>query len=436
MDTPAAPTTQPSARTVYLLFTTLDYTKKTVGVDEMIAFTNNTGVTLNNIVLAVESNYWQDCFALESFNVDGAAASYHLNGHRFEIELPTPLDPGKATTISIKYNLNLPWKDISNIFGYNNSQINLTNWYPFVVPFQNGDWVLHDLMPFGEELVYDASDFEVDLKTVNPDAGVTIAASAPAESNGDWTRYKLFNARTIVLSASPYFQVTSQTVNGVTINSYYFSGHEKAGAAMLQNASDALNVYGSVYTPYAQPSLSVVETNYLDGMEYDGLVFLAQNFYNNYDGTPKNDLTMIGVHEIAHQWWFASVGNDQALEPWLDETLATYSEHIFYEKTYPNDVNWWWHYRVNYYNPSGYVDTTIYNGGSFRPYTNAVYLNGANFIDELRIRIGEDDFFAFLKDYAAQMAGRISSKADFMRILSQHTSVDYSDIIASYFQNP
>jgi aminopeptidase N len=31
------------------------------------------------------------------------------------------------------------------------------------------------------------------------------------------------------------------------------------------------------------------------------------------------------THEIAHQWWYGLVGNDQYRDPWLDESFASYS---------------------------------------------------------------------------------------------------------------
>jgi aminopeptidase N len=31
-------------------------------------------------------------------------------------------------------------------------------------------------------------------------------------------------------------------------------------------------------------------------------------------------------HETAHQWFYSLVGNDQARDPWLDETLATWAQ--------------------------------------------------------------------------------------------------------------
>jgi len=81
------------------------------------------------------------------------------------------------------------------------------------------------------------------------------------------------------------------------------------------------------------------------------------------------------------------------------------------------------------------VDIPIYEGQGFRPYTNAVYFQGAHFLEDLRARIGDDAFFAFLQDYLAQGRGKIVTADDFFRILSQHTSADYSDLVRQYFQN-
>ena len=70
------------------------------------------------------------------------------------------------------------------------------------------------------------------------------------------------------------------------------------------------------------------KAKWTDGQEYDGLVFLATKFFDEYGGSTRSNMVSIGVHEIAHQWWFGLVGNDQALEPWLDEAMSVYSEKI------------------------------------------------------------------------------------------------------------
>ena len=169
-------------------------------------------------------------------------------------------------------------------------------------------------------------------------------------------------------------------------------------------------------------------------MEYDGLYFLSKGFYNLYDGTPQGYLTMIAVHETAHQWWYTKVANDQALEPWLDEALCTYSEYIFYETQYPEFADWWWEYRVNYYQPSGKIDLPIYDYPGFIPYRDATYLQGAKFLHQLRSQMGNDQFFTFLKTYAAMYDGKISSTVLFWKLVERITREDQTALMDEYFQ--
>ncbi len=420
-----------STRTQYVFYALFDYSGRQLAVDETIHYTNQTGANLSDIVLSVEANFHASSFSLETLFLDGISATYDLNGHRLTVYLPQPLPPGGQVTLSMRYRIAIPPKRYEYPHGYLGYQVNLTDWYPFIVPYEGG-WVLHDPWDFGEYLVYDSADFEVNLKVAEAD--VTIAAPAPAEPNGEWTRYRLYGARTFVFSASDRFEVAESAVGPIVIRSYYFSWHEAAGEGMLRAAVQAVALYEPKFAPYPYQSLSVVETDIPDGQEYDGLAFLGSKFYADYNGTAKSNMVSIGVHEIAHNWWFGLVGNDQALEPWLDEAMAIYSERIFYEYNFPNYGDWWWNFRVNYFNPSGWVDTTIYNGGTFRAYTNAVYLTGGYFLEDLRARMGDRDFFKFLKDYASRYSYQRASGYDFFNVVRQNTSVDLSDIIQTYFQ--
>ena len=423
---PAAP-----SRTNYILYATLDFSAHTLDVEETIRYYNNTGSALSDIVLSVQPNsYGGTTFILNSLAQDNVTLStFALDGQRLTLSLPQALQPNSATTLTLNFKLNIPAKSSTGIFGYDFNQINLTDWYPFVVPYSNG-WILHDPMPFGEHLVYDASDIELNIKT---DADVILAASAPSDQNGEWTRYRLYGARTFILSASTEFLVTESAVGSVVIRSYYFDGYQAAGESILYSAVQAVSIYSTKFAPYPYETLAIVQTDIHDGQEYDGLVFLASDFYGQYGGGAKNNLTTIGVHEIAHQWWYGLVGNDQALAPWLDEMMAAYSERIFFEYNYPNYGDWWWQYRVDYFGPGGYVDTPIYNWGSQRAYVNAVYLNGAHFMEDLRVRMGDDDFFRFLKDYASQYSRGHTTGYDFFNVVRANTSADISDLMSEYF---
>jgi hypothetical protein len=430
---PPPPTSVPaSSRTQYTLYVTLDYAGHGGAVNESIGYTNNTGQSLSTVVLAVEPNLWTNCFSLDQLQQDGTAvADYTLNGQRLTISLAQPLAPAATTSFSLGYRLSLPWKPLDGTFGYRSNQLNLTDWYPFIVPYVSG-WLLHDPWTFGEHLVYDAADFDVSVKANKAD--VVLAASAPGEVSGGVTHYHLDAARTFILSASDSYKVDDSAVGTVKIEAYYFAGHEDANKAVVWMATQSLGLYEAKFGPYPYQSLSIVETDVADGQEYDGLVFLASRFYSDYNGKAKSNLFTIGTHEIAHQWWFGLVGDDQATEPWLDEAMAVYSERIFYEYNYPGYGDWWWNFRVNYFGPSGYVDSSVYSFSTFRAYVNAVYLNGAKFLEDLRMRIGDEAFFAFLKDYASTYAHGHVTTYDFFAMVRQHTDRDFSDIEQAYFQ--
>jgi aminopeptidase N len=129
------------------------------------------------------------------------------------------------------------------------------------------------------------------------------------------------------------------------------------------------------------------------------------------------------------------VGNDQAMEPWLDEAMSVYSERIFYEFTNSgNNLEWWWDFRVEFFDPGGYVDSTLYEGGAFRPYTNAVYLNGAYFMEAFRTRLGDQAFYQFVEDYAARFSRSRATGQDFFAVARQHTDKDLGDLIGRYFK--
>jgi len=452
-ETPAVPTETPPPtntplptleRAKYTLNTTIDYDAHTVTVDQTILYPNLTGNQLNALVLAVTPNLWDGSFSLTGISIDGQpVTTYTLNGQRLDISLASLLPAGGTTEIKLQYTLTLPFAEQEDpsvsrprIYGYTSRQINLVNWYPFVVPYINGEWTLHDPWFYGEHLVYDSADYEVNLTFTPSGQTPIVAASGVPEAQPDGsTRYTITAARTFALAASRDFQTASTQVGDVTLTSYYFPFSEAGGQAALQASAQALQVYGARYGAYTHKSLAIVMGDFNDGMEYSAFFFLSKGFYNLYDGTPANYLTFVAVHETAHQWWFEQVASDQAIQPWLDESLATYSERLYYENTYPDLVPWWWSYRIDFFEPEGFVDIPIYETQGENFYWKNVYFQGAYFLEKVRQRIGDEAFFAFVQDYLNQGRGKIVTANDFFNILRSHSGTDVSDLINQYFRS-
>jgi aminopeptidase N len=352
------------------------------------------------------------------------------------IPLPENLLPGEAASIALSFQLNLPNQNAP--FGYTDRQTNLGDWYPYVPPYVPGEgWLVREDAFLGEHLAYDMAEFLVEIQLANPASAnggelVLAASSAPAR-DGEVYRFHHKPARNFAWTVSDLYQVLETQIGDVQVKGYSFPFHTQADGPALDETANSLAVFSEIFGPYPHQSLSVVEADFLDGMEYDGLVFLSHAFYDFYTGDPRSNLTIIAAHEVAHQWFYGLVGNDQALEPWLDEALSTYSEVYFYEQAYPELVDWWWENRINFHNPQGWVDSTIYEASGFYPYRDAVYLRGAMFLGELREEMGEEAFLAFLRDYLENYRASQVSGDDFFDLLSTHTSEDLSGLIAIYF---
>jgi aminopeptidase N len=437
-DTPSpvpAASPQPNLKPKYDLRLTLDYAVRTASVEEVITYTNQTGETLNELVLAVEYRLRAGAFELKKLSLNETPwQQFEFKGQRMTIRLDAPLLTGESLRVGLVYSLNIPRKTQDGISGYDVRQINLIDWYPFIVPYKNG-WILHEPRAFGEHLVYEASNFDVRVRFTGSNPPI-VAASAPDEADGEWTHYHLEGARVFFLSASKRFLTRTAEAGGVKVTSYIFEGHESAGERAALTAAQALNLFSQKFGPYPYPSLSIVEIESFDGLEGGSLFFLPLRYYEEYDGTWQNKLTTVAVHETAHAWWFGSVGNDQALEPWLDEALAMYSERIYFEQESFDAMNWWWNFRVRIYEPDGFVDNSIYEYGNYRMYTNATYRMGAYFLDDLRARVGTETFLAFLYDYAQKYSSKIATRQDFFALLNQHSGADYADLLREYFKAP
>jgi hypothetical protein len=421
-------------RTQYVLSARLDYEQHHLAVTQTITYVNQTQTPLPDLLLVVEPNRGPGVFRLNHLSwADGQPIrDFTLEGARLEVPLLVPLAPGGQASLSVSFELDLPAE--VGLLGYTARQINLGDWYPFLPPYRDGQgWLIHEPWVVGEHLVYGVADYQVEIRLEGPPTGLTIAASGLVDVNGSRHWYRLEGARGFAWSVSPEYIVLSETNDSVTVTSYAFPEHRTAGQAALSTTVEALALYGELFGLYPHAELAVVEAEFPDGMEYDGLYFLGSEYYAAYTADPRGYLTAIAAHETAHQWWYGLVGSDQALEPWLDEALCTYSERLFYERFYPELVDWWRGFRVTRFEPAGWVDSTIYDHVGFRLYVNAVYLRGALFMEELRNLMGDEPFFSSLWDYAGRWSRGQATAEDFFAALAEHSAADVGVLTEKYF---
>lgn len=414
----------------YQIGAVLDWDAHMVEVVAYVMFRNETDTALAEIVFNIETNREEDIFTLNALTMPSGKYldDYTLNADRLVVTLPSPLPPDCEITLVMNYSLQIP--PIVNgyreghlgYWGYSARQVNLGLWVPLVAAFDE-TWTIPEPHWLGEHFLLRAADFAVELKVENAPEGVQVAGPGQMSQPADhiW-RFELTNAREVALSLSDQFATLhTSTDSGVDIDLFYFPDPDAetldTPRYALNTSVDAVMLFEDLFGTYPYGRLVVVEGDFPDGMEFSGLVFVSKDWFVTWRGDPNDWLTIITVHEIAHQWWYALVANDQAHYPYLDEALAIYSEVLFFEHYYPEHLDWWWDFRVLDYEPTGYVDTPIYEFYSVRGYINAVYLRGARMMQLLRDDIGDEQFFAWLQAYALHNAGEIAGPLDFWGVL-------------------
>ena len=432
--TPGSPTEL--ERTLYSIEAVFDFEAHTLSANQSIRYVSQSPDDMNQLILrSFAHNYGADLQITGLKRADGGLVDYFEDGEgRWSVHLFDPLPPNHDVNLQVTFTLSLP--NANGPLGWNASQTNFIDWYPFIPPFfHSGFYEFVDREPafVGEYQVYESADFNVHLEIINAPATLTVAAAGSLLEEGELD-YSLKNARRFAWSASSQYSRLESEQDGIPVSIYFLEDQRDAAEAALEVAKQALEIYSELFGPYPYESLSIVEATFPDGMESDGLFFLDQFYFQTYSYDRQNYLTTLTAHEVAHNWWFGSVGNDQAREPWLDEALAMYSEFLYYEDAYPALVDWWWDFRIGRFGPRGWVDSTIYEHADFSAYVQAVYMRGALFLQEVRAAMGDEAFFDFVREYAQTGAGRIVSADEFFWRLAYASPADLTPITDEYFR--
>jgi hypothetical protein len=435
----------------YDITAALDYTARTLTVEQRVFFQNYTGQSLGEIVLYVAPNKEPGVFSLLELSIDGQQPAHlaTLEGVRLSIPLTESLPPDCSLTLNLAYALTVPrigsgYFPRQGYLGYGKHQLNLGHWTPTIAFFKDGEWLTPAPSNIGEQNVTPAGDYTLALLLRNAPDDLMVAGPGTVEQHARRWTFTLPAARDITLSLSTaYDLISATTANGQQVEVYTLPDAQPeadtpadSATQALTTAVAALELFEDLYGPYPYDRLVIVESEFPDGMEFSGLTFVGGEWFRSYNGNPAAYLTLITAHEVAHQWWYNLVANDQSSAPWLDEALCIYSEYVFLQENYPDLVDWWWNFRINAYSPQGYVDASVYEFDTLRGYINAVYLRGAQLMHALRTDIGTEAFFDWLRRYGDTMRGQIAEPLDLWNALTPEQLRATTGTRVTFFRQP
>lgn len=420
----------------YDIYLTINPTTKTFEGTSRVNLTNTEDVALDQIYFRLLPNggksYGDGSLTVSRTTIAGQPIRTNLSPDNttLEVFLSSPLQPGEQVQIDLAFQGNVP-QDYGaldtgyGIYNFSENVMALSGWYPILAVYDQDGWNLDLPSAIGDSVYSETAFYTVNL-TVPTDQ---VVAASGVEINriveGKQANITLASGpvRDFFIILSPDFNKISKNTNGTRVNSFYLPGRLEGAEKALEIAASSLNTYNQRFGPYPYAELDIVDAPMQNaaGVEFPGIILVADNLYLNHE---RPTFTIAAAHEVAHQWWYNVVGNDIFDDPWLDEALTTYSSSLYFEDNQLTDgleglISGWQRTYDGLVN-SGYDDQVTRSLGYFeslsRPdiYGAVVYVKGALFFHQLRQLIGDAAFFQALQNYYHDFQFEIADPQDLL----------------------
>jgi hypothetical protein len=366
---------------------------------QSVTFTNGSPTALPEVYLRLWDNYHGTCPStpVTVTNVTGGTpAALSVNCTALKITLPSPLAQNQSATIGFDLGIVVP--SGADRFGHDGAYNMIGNALPILAIRDGTGWHLDPYTNNGEAFYSVISDFDVTL--VHPTSLLTPATGTSTETasgSTTTTHATAAKVRDFAWGAGPFAKISTTSGKGVRVNVYSVSGISTSSAnSMLTLAASAIDAHSGRFGDYPYGEVDVVLDNnfWFGGMEYPGFVMDLVS-------------TTALPHELAHQWWYGIVGDDEYNSPWLDESFTDYATDLYRGVTGSGCGITWQSSAEKLTNSMAYWDAH-----SSR-YSSVVYDYGKCTLHDLQRLIGDTAMANLLKTYAQSHWYGVSTTAEF-----------------------
>jgi hypothetical protein len=440
-----------SENPIYHLDLTIASSLDSISGVAVIRYINQEDTPLNQLFLHLYPNITGGEMTIKELSLDGTPIDGSLvaGNSALQITLPQSLEPGTQTEIGMSYDLQLPLEMSGNygLFGSFDGLLVLQEIYPILPVFDADGWDIDLPAKHGDLIHIDASFYLVRITLPSKLQVVSSGVELDRGVQGDWQSITIAAgpARDFYLAAAEDFQPTTTTLGGTKITSYTLPSAESYADASMQITKAAISSYSQRLVNYPYTEFDLISTPMQAlGMEYPGMTALNVNMFDpeatisDLPGTYFLEATI--AHEVAHQWFYNMVGNDQVDEPWLDEAIVQYLTGIYFLDQY--GVRGYSDFRQSWLDRWDRVDMQPTPIGlpaadyDAQAYGAVVYGRGPLFIEALAEEMGEDVFWSFLQTYTNELAWKISQPDKFMAMAEESCGCDLSELWETWGISP
>jgi hypothetical protein len=337
-----------------------------------------------------------------------AGAAENAPGTLVELPLPACVPAGATVRAELTFTLTLG-EDADERLG--TSPSTRTAWwgsgYPLLAWVRGEGWAREDAVDIAGETAT-SEQFRLASMQVTVPSGVEVAGTGqaaglePGPRAGTSThRFTADTVRDVAVAVGRY-QVLERDLGGTRL--HLFTPVDGTRVPPEQWADVLETVTGRLverFGPFPYPDLWVaVAPSQSSGIEFPSAL--------QFGDTSEDALPALATHELAHQWFYGLVGNNQARDPWIDEAFASYAEELISgdgDGPELDDV-------PDRLDGDLGESMAFWGERSFGAYYRGVYRQGAAALLAAREYAGPERFDAAVRDYLAANAHEVVSPAE------------------------
>lgn len=348
------------------------------------------------------------------------------------VPLTRPILPGASLGIDVQFSVELP--RLTRRMGYSQDFIMAGQWFPKLAVYEpagtrgrtKAGWDLHQYHAFSE---FYADFGRYDVRITVPSGYQVAATGKPTgqtnKPEGMEFRFAAKDVHDFAWAASPHFIGWEQPVEvglnrTVTVKYYADPAAVPYRDRYFRAAQSALQDMDKRIGPYPYDTLSVVippeHAKGAGAMEYPTLVTADAASA----AIPGMRLERVLVHEVAHQYWYGVIANNEFEEAWLDEGFASYTEDRVIENEYGEG---------HYHKPVEFVFDAIsqncWNFTSRESYEENVYFRAKTILETVEAKVGRKKMDEILRSYYDRWKFKHPSGDDFRRTVEQVTGGEW-----------
>ncbi|MDJ0952709.1 MAG: M1 family metallopeptidase [Acidimicrobiia bacterium] len=365
-------------------------------------------------------------FETTRVTVDDVEVDFERRDNKLIVHSPTVIPAGEAFTVAVAYE-GTPTPMRSEALPFTGGWLTDSKGVSYVIA-----------EPDGARTWYPVNDHPTDKATYTfmitvPDPLIAAANGTLVETITDlgWATWVWESAEpmasylaTVIVGDRDIVEDTASTsLAGIPVRNVLPDDLSEASLEVLAKHGEMIAFFETIYGPYPFAAYGIAVVDDFDAALENQTLSIFGRFFVDI----PQFFEIVMVHELAHQWFGNSVTPADWGDIWLNEGFATYAEWLWIEHT-AGEAAMLSQIAVERDRMAVSALPPPGSPPSDDLFNASVYIRGGLVLHALRVEVGDEAFFAIVREYADTYRNDVVTTNDFITLAESISGQDLDDL--------